>query len=241
MRHRQRWFEECLSQAHGYLGPDQRLQIEYKPFEPAFYHTDIGDWGMALLLARAAGPRAKVLVDMGHHFRGQNIEQIVAWLINTKMLGAFHLGDCRYADDDLTLATVDPYQLFRVFHEIVFDLWETGQALDVTYVIDHSANLKVKIEEMIQTMMVAQEVFAKTACVDHARLAKLQKDCSLIDAEECFRRAFFGDVQPILHEWRRSKGLPEDPLTAFRDSGYLEKILRDRGDKNLGAAASRYI
>jgi L-rhamnose isomerase/sugar isomerase len=241
MRHRQRWFEECLSAAHGYLGADQRLQIEYKPFEPAFYHTDIGDWGMALLLARAAGPRAKVLVDMGHHFRGQNIEQIVAWLINTKMLGAFHLGDCRYADDDLTLGTVDPYQLFRIFHEVVFDRWETGHAQDVTYVIDHSSNLKVKVEEMIQAMMVAQEVFAKAACVDHARLTKLQKECSLIDAEECFRRGFSRDVEPILREWRRSKGLPEDPLGAFRESGYLAKAIRERSEKNLGAAAARYI
>src|SRR5262245_31503268 len=118
IRQRKRWFEDGLRTVHCDLGPDQRLLIEYKPFEPAFYHTDIADWGMAMHLARAAGPKAKVLVDTGHHYASQNVEQIVAWLLAENMLGGFHFNDRRYADDDLTLGSIDPYQVFRIFREI---------------------------------------------------------------------------------------------------------------------------
>ena len=118
IRHRRRWFQEGLREAHTHLGPEQRLLVEYKPFEPAFYHTDIADWGMSFLLARDAGLQAKVLVDTGHHYQAQNIEQIVAWLLDEEMLGGFHLNDRRYADDDLTLGCIDPYQVFRIFHQI---------------------------------------------------------------------------------------------------------------------------
>ncbi len=127
IRQRKQWFAECLQAAHDHLSPDQRMLVEYKPFEPAFYHTDIADWGMSLLLSKAAGPQAKVLVDTGHHYQGQNIEQIVAWLLSENMLGGFHFNDRRYADDDLTLGSIDPYQLFRIFHEILCFEWETGK------------------------------------------------------------------------------------------------------------------
>ena len=113
------WLREALQRTHAELGPDQRLLIEYKPFEPAFYHTDIADWGMAYSLAQAAGPQATVLVDTGHHALGTNIEQIVAWLLQLKSLGGFHFNDRKYADDDLTLGSIDPYQVFRIFHEIL--------------------------------------------------------------------------------------------------------------------------
>ena len=118
MRNRIGWLEEALRTTHAHLAPDQRLLIEYKPFEPAFYHTDIADWGMSSHLAREAGPQARVLVDTGHHYATQNIEQIVAWLLHTGILGGFHFNDRRYADDDLTLGSIDPYQIFRIFHEI---------------------------------------------------------------------------------------------------------------------------
>src|SRR5579871_522608 len=117
------FFEEALHEIHCHLQPNQRLLIEYKPFEPAFYHTDVADWGMALLFARAAGSQARVLVDMGHHYQTQNIEQIVAWLLHHKMMGGFHFNDRRYADDDLTLGSIDPYQIFRIFHEIRMFEW----------------------------------------------------------------------------------------------------------------------
>ena len=125
--HRKQWFEENLKPLTQHMTPAQRLLVEYKPFEPAFYHTDIADWGMALLLARSAGPQAEVLVDTGHHYQAQNIEQIVAWLLAEDMLGGFHFNDRRYADDDLTLGSIDPYQVFRIFHEIQFFEWETGK------------------------------------------------------------------------------------------------------------------
>ena len=146
IRQRRRWFEEALQEAHGELAPDQRMLIEYKPFEPAFYHTDIADWGMALLLTRAAGPQTKVLVDTGHHYAAQNIEQIVVWLLSEGMLGGFHFNDRRYADDDLTLGSIDPYQVFRIFHEIQFFERETGARADIAYMVDQSHNLKGKME-----------------------------------------------------------------------------------------------
>ena len=166
------------------------MLVEYKPFEPAFYHTDIADWGMALLLARAAGPQAKVLVDTGHHYQAQNIEQIVAWLLDEDMLGGFHFNDRRYADDDLTLGSIDPYQVFRIFHEILFFEWETGKRADIAYMIDQSHNLKGKIEAMIQTVTMAQELFAKAAIVDYAELAKAQQACDLVRAESLLQDAF---------------------------------------------------
>ncbi|HZT32462.1 MAG TPA: TIM barrel protein [Bryobacteraceae bacterium] len=238
IRKRREWFIEGLAAAHGRMAPNQRLLVEYKPFEPAFYHTDIADWGMSLLLARAAGPQARVLVDTGHHYQAQNIEQIVAWLLAENMLGGFHFNDRRYADDDLTLGSIDPYQVFRIFHEIAFYEWETGQRADIAYMIDQSHNLKEKTEEMIQTAVMAQELFAKASLVDHGKLALAQARAELVDAEECLKDAFATDVRPAIREWRRSKGLPEDPLRAFRESGYLERAARERRARNVSAASS---
>jgi L-rhamnose isomerase / sugar isomerase len=238
IRHRIDWFEQTLQAMHAALSPTQRLLVEYKPFEPFFYHTDIADWGMALLLAKTAGPQAFVLVDTGHHYQSQNIEQIVAWLLRAKMLGGFHFNDRRYADDDLTLGSIDPYQVFRIFHEIRNYEWETGAPVDVAFMIDQSHNLKGKMEAMVQTVCTAQEIFAKSALVDHARLSILQTECKLVEAEELFRGAFWQDVRPILKGWRKSKGLPEDPLAALRESGYVEQISKERAAANRDAVAS---
>jgi L-rhamnose isomerase/sugar isomerase len=238
IRQRKRWFEENLSAMARAIDPDQRLLIEYKPFEPAFYHTDVADWGMALLLARSAGPCARVLVDTGHHYQGQNIEQIVAWLLAEGMLGGFHFNDRRYADDDLTLGSIDPYQIFRIFHEIRLFEWESGDRADIAYVVDQSHNLKGKIEAMIQTVTMAQALFAKAALVDAERLTLAQRRADLVGAETCLQDAFAVDVRPIIAEWRRSKGLPEDPMHAFRQSGYLERITRERAAAPTEASAS---
>jgi len=238
IRNRIGWFEESMKEVHARLNPRQRLLIEYKPFEPAFYHTDVADWGMAFLLAKTAGPQAFVLVDTGHHYQAQNIEQIVAWLLHHKMLGGFHFNDRRYADDDLTLGSIDPYQIFRIFHEIHTYGWEMGSPADVAYMIDQSHNLKGKIEAMIQTVCTAQELYAKAAVVDRERLATLQQQASLVDAEEALRGSFWQDVRPTLREWRRSHGLPEDPLQAFRESGYLERITAERRERNVGSVTS---
>jgi L-rhamnose isomerase/sugar isomerase len=214
------------------------MLVEYKPFEPAFYHTDIADWGMALLFAKHAGPNAKVLVDTGHHYQAQNIEQIVAWLLDLNMLGGFHFNDRRYADDDLTLGSIDPYQVFRIFHEILHFEWETGKSADIAYMIDQSHNLKGKIEAMIQSVMTALELYAKAALVDHEKLAVLQQRCELVDAEGCLKDAFSSDVRPILREWAAAKGLPLDAMDAFRQSGYLERITAERSAKNLAGVSS---
>lgn len=239
MRQRRKWFEESLATLHERLAPGQRMLVEYKPFEPAFYHTDIADWGMALSFAKKAGPNAKVLVDTGHHYQGQNIEQIVAWLLEDNMLGGFHFNDRRYADDDLTLGSIDPYQVFRIFHEIFYFEWETGKRADVAYMIDQSHNLKGKIEAMIQTVTTAQELYAKAAIVDHEKLAACQAKCALVDAEMCLKEAFSTDVRPAIREWARFHGLPEDPLDAFRKSGYLERITEERR-KRAAASVSSY-
>jgi L-rhamnose isomerase / sugar isomerase len=238
IRARKQQFQALLADVHEMLTPDQRMLVEYKPFEPAFYHTDIADWGMALLLARACGPQAKVLVDTGHHYASQNIEQIVAWLLSEGMLGGFHFNDRRYADDDLTLGSIDPYQVFRIFHEIRFFEWETGTTGDIAYMIDQSHNLKGKIEAMIQTVTMAQELFAKAALVDHAALAAAQHATDLVRAEACLQDAFASDVRPAIREWRASKGLPIDPMQAFRDSGYLERISRERAARNAKTATA---
>jgi L-rhamnose isomerase/sugar isomerase len=231
---------ETLRPLHAALNPDQQLLLEYKPFEPAFYHTDLADWGMSYIIAKELGPRAKVLVDTGHHYLSQNIEQIVAWLLETEMLGGFHFNDRRYADDDLTFGSIDPYQAFRIFHEIQFFGWETGHLPSIPYMIDQSHIDKPKIEAMIQTAVTAQELNAKAAAVNHEKLARHQERNEQVDAEECVRQAFFTDVRPVILEWRRERNLPEDPLGAFRKSGYETRISAERKKRRaeLGITAS---
>ena len=234
IRHRIAWLEEALQAAHQRLSPEQRLLVEYKPFEPAFYHTDIADWGMSSHLCRIAGPQAFVLVDTGHHYLSQNIEQIVAWLLHLNLLGGFHFNDRRYADDDLTLGSIDPYQVFRIFHEICEHLQSSpskGLLHAVPFMIDQSHNLKGKIEAMVQTVATAQELWLKAALIDREQLAALQQSCDLVAAEELFRGAFWRDVRPLLALWRQSRGLAADPLTALRDDGYVERITRERANR----------
>jgi len=238
IRARKQWFTDGLKTIHAALNGEQRMLIEYKPFEPAFYATDIADWGMSWIFCKHCGPRAKVLVDTGHHYQTQNVEQIVAWLLSEDMLGGFHFNDRRYADDDLTLGCMDPYQVFRIFHEICYFTWERGHAPDIAYVVDQSHNLKNKIEEMIQTAANAQELFLKAAIVDHETLASSQAKGEIVDAEECLREAFFTDVRPIIRAWRESKGLAADPLAAFRESGYLDEITKQRAERNKGSVSS---
>jgi len=220
IRKRIGWLEEALRTTHDKLGPDQRLLIEYKPFEPAFYHTDIADWGMSSHLARQSGPKSRVL----------NIEQIVAWLLHTGLLGGFHFNDRRYADDDLTLGSIDPYQIFRIFHEIHSGLAENPD-LDIAFMIDQSHNLKGKIEASVQTVVTAQELWLKAALIDREQLAVHQQSCDLVAAEELFRGAFWADVRPLAAAWREAHGLPADPLAALRASGYVERIGQQRGSR----------
>jgi|SRR5579883_295127 L-rhamnose isomerase/sugar isomerase len=237
IRNRIAWMEEALRVTHDALDDGQRLLIEYKPFEPAFYFTDIADWGMSANLARAVGPKAFVLVDTGHHYQAQNIEQIVAWLLHLGRLGGFHFNDRRYADDDLTIGSIDPYQVFRIFHEILSDP-AGGASSSIAYMVDQSHNIKGKLEAMVQTVVIAQELYAKALLVDHNRLAELQATANTVEAEECLRDAFWTDVRPLLRTWRERKGLPTDPLKALRASGYVEKIERERRTRNTSLISS---
>src|ERR1035437_1785244 len=236
IRNRIGWLEDALRAAHAQLAPGHRLLVEYKPFLPAFYHNDIADWGMSSHLARTAGPQARVLVDTGHHYSSQNIEQIVAWLLHTGLLGGFHFNDRRYADDDLTLGSIDPYQIFRIFHEIHSGLAE-GLGPDIAFMIDQSHNLKGKIEATVQTVVTAQELWLKAALVDREQLAAHQQSCDLVAAEELFRGAFWRDVRPLAAAWRETRGLAADPLAALRDSGYVERISRERAARSSSVSS----
>jgi L-rhamnose isomerase/sugar isomerase len=231
IRKRIGWLEEALNTTHAHLDPTQRLLIEYKPFEPAFYHTDIADWGMSSHLAQQAGPQAFVLVDTGHHYASQNIEQIVAWLLHTGKLGGFHFNDRRYADDDLTLGSIDPYQIFRIFHELNLSSSGGLPPEDVPFMIDQSHNLKGKIEATVQTVVTAQELWLKAALIDREQLGALQESCELVAAEELFRGAFWTDVRPLAAAWRIARGLSPDPLAALKSGGYVERIAADRAQR----------
>jgi L-rhamnose isomerase/sugar isomerase len=219
---------EALREVHQALPEGMTMLVEYKPFEPAFYHTDIADWGMACAFARHAGPRAKVLVDTGHHLPGCNIEHIVAFLIDEDLLGGFHFNDRKYADDDLTMGSIDPYQLFRIFYEIVAAEHEAGRDLDIAYMVDQSHNLKPKLEALIQTVVTAQEHLAKALLVDHGALQQAREHDDVVLAENILREAYNTDVRPFLGEYRKQRELAADPLLAFRESGYTERAAQER-------------
>jgi L-rhamnose isomerase/sugar isomerase len=216
--------------------PGGTMLIEYKPFEPGFYHTDIADWGMAYAFCKHAGASAgapggncKVLVDTGHHLPGANIEHIVAFLLDEGMLGGFHFNDRKYADDDLTLGSIDPYAAFRIFDQIVqyaFD--RDGELPGVAYMVDQSHNLKPKLEAMVQTVCEAQKQFARAQLVDRKALAKFQQAGDIVGAEGVVRAAFEADVTPLLAEWRKHKGLEADPLDALRSSGMIARLGKER-------------
>src|SRR5436190_18947787 len=241
---RKRRMEGALRQWHDAMPREMTMLVEYKPFEPAFYHTDIGDWGMAFLYAKAAGDRAKVLVDTGHHYQAVNIEQIVAWLLDEDMLGGFHFNDRKYADDDLTLGSIDPYAVFRIFHEIR-NAAATHQkdVSGIAYMVDQSHNLKPKVEAMIQTVTTAQELFVKACLVDRKKLQDAQARLNIVDAENCLKDAFATDVRPLLAEWRKRKGVDADPMQAYRASGYEAKVAKEREAaraKRGGGSGSSY-
>lgn len=231
IRARKQRFTEGLRQVHQAMPPAMTMLVEYKPFEPAFYHTDIADWGMAYLLAKAAGPQARVLVDTGHHYLSQNIEQVVAWLIDENMLGGFHFNDRKYADDDLTTGSMDPYQVFRIFNEIAAAEEERGRPLDIAYMVDQSHNLKPKIEAMIQTVSTIHELFAKALLVDRKRLKAAQAKDDLVMAEETLRDAYQTDTRPLIGYLREQIGKEADALAAHRAGGYEARVAKERTEK----------
>ncbi|MFP4433479.1 MAG: TIM barrel protein [Phycisphaerae bacterium] len=231
IRARKRWASDALRQVHDALGDEMAMLVEYKPFEPATYFTDFFDWGASYIFAKSAGPRAKVLVDTGHHLLGTNIEQIVAWLIDEDMLGGFHFNDRKFADDDLTVGSIDPYQAFRIFNEIAAWEHENGRDLDIAWMIDQSHNIKPKVAAMIQTVCTVQELFAKALCVDRDALQAARDRRDVIAAEETLRRAYNTDVTDLLVRVREALGVEADPLEAYRRSDYEQTVARERTAK----------
>jgi L-rhamnose isomerase/sugar isomerase len=226
---RKRRMEGALRQWHDAMPAGMTMLVEYKPFEPSFYHTDIADWGMAAFFSENAGPNAKVLVDTGHHLQGANIEHIVAYLLDEGLLGGFHFNDRKYADDDLTLGSIDPYAVFRIFHEIRNAAeYHNCDVSKIAYMVDQCHNLKPKIEAMIQTVTTAQELFAKACIVDRNKLRDAQSRMNVVDAENCLKDAFATDVRPMLQEWRQNKGIDPNPLAAYRASGYEARVAKER-------------
>ncbi|MFO7945322.1 MAG: L-rhamnose isomerase [Armatimonadota bacterium] len=219
---------ECLQTVYEAMPESMTMLIEYKPFEPAFYHTDIADWGMASLFARKCGERAKVLIDLGHHFRGTNIEHIVAVLMDEDLLGGFHFNNAKYADDDLTTGSVNPYEVFLIYHQLVSGGPENA-APDIAYMIDQSFNVKKKIPGMIQSCVNIQRAYARALIVDRMALQQLQREQNIVAAAETLKQAFNADVDPLLAVVREERGLHPEPLTAYRESGYQEKIEKERG------------
>jgi len=222
------WLEEALREVYEAMPEDMVMALEYKFFEPAFYHTDVPDWGTSYLLCTKLGPRAKVLVDLGHHPLGTNVPYIIAILLREKRLGGFHFNSRKYADDDLTVGSIDPYDLFLIFNELVEVELEAPEEFDVAYMLDQSHNVKPKIEAMIQSVVTVQETYVRALLVDREALHRAQKENRVVDAEEILRRAFWTDVKPLLAKARTDRGLPADPLAAYRESGYQQKIERER-------------
>ena len=228
-RRRKHRLEEGLVEVYGALPGWMRLLIEYKFFEPAFYHTDIADWGMAYALARDLGPQAQVLIDLGHHSLGTNIEHLVAFLIDEGKLGGFHFNSKKYADDDLTSGSINPYELFLIYNELIDGARDPEVNMEVAYMIDQSHNVKPKIEAAIQSVVNLQTAYAKALLVDRERLVEAQQAGAIVAAEEVLQAAFQTDVRPLLATVRQEVGVPFDPLKAFRASGYQERIAGERG------------
>ena len=231
-RIRRQRLQEGLGRVYQAMPPDLRMVIEYKLFEPGFYHMDLADWGGSYMLARALGERARVLVDLGHHAHGTNIEHIVALLLMEDRLGGFHFNDRKYGDDDLTVGAINPYQLFLIFCELVAaerDPQTSTAARQVALMIDENHNLKNPIEGTIQSVLALQVAYARALLVDYTELAALQAGGEVIRAEECLKAAYLTDVRPLLREVREEMGRDPDPLESFRQSGYMDEITRRRG------------
>ncbi len=234
LRGRKRRFEDNLRQVYAHLPEKGRLLLEYKLFEPAFYSTDVPDWGTSYAFCLKLGERAQVLVDLGHHAQGVNIEQIVAFLLDEGRLGGFHFNNRKYADDDLMVGTVNPFELFLIYCELTaagLGEAEPGRttARKVAYMIDQSHNIEGKIAPMIFSVLNCQDAYAKSLIVPQGRLAEAQLAGDVLSAHRILVEAFRTDVRPLLAQVRAEMGVPIDPLVTYYSSGYEEQIRKARG------------
>ncbi|CAA7601311.1 L-Rhamnose isomerase [Acididesulfobacillus acetoxydans] len=227
-RKRRHYLMDALTEVYQVLAPEARLLIEYKMFEPAFYHTDLADWGMAISYAEKLGNKAQVLVDLGHHAQGTNVAHIVATLLDEGKLGGFHFNNRKYADDDLMVGAIAPYELFLIALELVSgeqDPATSECAGRVSYMIDQSHNIEPKISAMIRSVMNIQTAFAKALLVPQGELRQAQAAGDVITAESLVKGAFETDVRPLLALVRKEMGLHTDPLKAYAEGTYIKTIL----------------
>ena len=225
----------ALEELYADLPDDMRLLVEYKFFEPGFYSTDLPDWGTAALMCRRLGPKAQVLVDTGHHPQGTNVEQIVALLLSEDLLGGFHFNNRKYADDDLIVGSIDPFELFRIMREIA----RSDGAEGVAFMIDQSHNIEGKIDAMLQSVMNIQTAYAKALLVDEDALAAAQAEGDVLGAHRILLAAFETDVRPLLGRLRSELGVDEDPVAAFRSGGFAEALAQERGTASVESAYER--
>ena len=222
---------EGLGELYEALPAEMRLLVEYKFFEPAFYSTDLPDWGTAALVCRSLGAQAQVLVDTGHHPLGTNVEQIVALLLETGLLGGFHFNNRKYADDDLIVGAIDPFELFRIMSEIVMALDDERKAplaRGIAFMIDQSHNVEGKIDAMIQSVVNIQAAYAKALVVDRAKLRDAQSAGDVLGAHRVLTDAYETDVRPLLSAQRAARELPVDPVEAFREERHAERLAHER-------------
>ncbi|AZI42713.1 L-rhamnose isomerase [Deinococcus psychrotolerans] len=239
LRSRKRRMRTGLKRVHDALPSGTRMLVEYKLFEPAFYATDLFDWGASYSHCLAIGDKAQVLVDLGHHAQGVNIEQIVAFLLDEGRLGGFHFNARRYGDDDLIVGTSNPFELFCIYAELVYgansaDDLTKQTAQNVSYMIDQSHNIEPKVEAMLQSVLNCQESYAKALLIDRDLLQEAQSKGDVLAAHRVMMDAFKTDVRPLLTELRAEMGLKSEPIQAHRQSGYQEKVARERGTQTGG-------
>jgi L-rhamnose isomerase/sugar isomerase len=237
IRARQDRLQESLQAIYSRLGENHRLVLEYKFFEPAFYHTDVPDWGTAYVQVNELGEKATVCLDTGHHAPGTNIEFIVAQLLRLGRLGSFDFNSRFYADDDLIVGAADPFQLFR----IIFEVYRNGgfdKGSGVAFMLDQCHNIEDKIPGQIRSVLNVQEMTAKVLLVDLPALEAAEKSGDVLGANSVLMDAYNTDVRGALSDWRESRGLPRDPFHAYRSSGHLEAIAQERvGGAQMGWGA----
>jgi L-rhamnose isomerase/sugar isomerase len=229
VRARQDRLAAALRETYHRLGDNQRMLLEYKLFEPAFYMTDVPDWGTAYLHCMQLGDRAQVVIDTGHHAPGTNIEFIVAMLLRAGRLGGFDFNSRFYADDDLMVGSADPFQLFRIMHEIVLAGALEAKA-GIAFMLDQCHNIEPKIPAVIRSVMNVQEATAKALLVDHQALQAAQIEGDVLGANAALMDAYHTDVRPLLRELREDMGIDPDPIAAYRRSGYFERIREERAE-----------
>jgi L-rhamnose isomerase/sugar isomerase len=227
IRARQDWLAEGLSTIYDRLGDDQRMVLEYKFFEPAFYHTDVPDWGTSYAHCAALGDKAMVCLDTGHHAPGTNIEFIVAQLLRLGKLGSFDFNSRFYADDDLIVGAADPFQLFRILVEVIRG-GGFGPGSDVALMLDQCHNIEAKVPGQVRSVLNVQEMTARALLLDTDALDKARTAGDVLLANEIFMDAFYTDVRRDLAAWREERGLPADPMRAYLESGYQQQIEADR-------------